>query len=322
MNGTAGFVAAPRGAWAPQMFADARRRAAVARHPRRRRASGPVHPPAGRILAPGALPVRPAADVSTRSPRSPARSRTPHSGKAIKPVLLMEGSTHDALTCAPSSKASAASSRPRCSAARRKLFAAMNAGHRPGDRGDARPRLRPATQRNRLDLFRATAQPSAPVLVYRPRRRVRDGRQAPTEAPVLRRTSATFAARQGWVGVHDDLSPGARRTQFPAGRRGPRGGGRAGSRANVAQYGGDPDRIVLSGQSAGAAHVAGYVAHKALPRGRAGGGIAGAVADERDLRHAQQPRPTTSTAPTTARSARGLGPGLDAWRGCSIRRSR
>lgn len=46
--------------------------------------------------------------------------------------------------------------------------------------------------------------------------------------------------------------------------------------ANIAEYGGDPARIVLCGQSAGAAHVAGYVAHRdfhAVP----GGGIAGAI---------------------------------------------
>jgi len=47
-------------------------------------------------------------------------------------------------------------------------------------------------------------------------------------------------------------------------------------KANIAQYGGDPDKIVLSGQSAGASHVAGYVAHKAH-HAVEGGGIAGAI---------------------------------------------
>ena len=50
----------------------------------------------------------------------------------------------------------------------------------------------------------------------------------------------------------------------------------AGCATNVAQYGGDPDKIVLSGQSAGAAHVAAYVAHKRFHVAERGG-IAGAV---------------------------------------------
>jgi triacylglycerol lipase len=44
-------------------------------------------------------------------------------------------------------------------------------------------------------------------------------------------------------------------------------------RANIAEHGGDPAKIVLSGQSAGATHVAGYLAHR---RDHAQG-IAGAV---------------------------------------------
>ena len=47
-------------------------------------------------------------------------------------------------------------------------------------------------------------------------------------------------------------------------------------KANIARHGGDPQRIFLMGQSAGAAHVAGYVAHPRfqLPEGP---GIAGAL---------------------------------------------
>ncbi len=47
-------------------------------------------------------------------------------------------------------------------------------------------------------------------------------------------------------------------------------------RANVASHGGDPRRISLIGQSAGATHVAGYVAHSRF-HGRDGVGIAGAL---------------------------------------------
>jgi acetyl esterase/lipase len=83
-----------------------------------------------------------------------------------------------------------------------------------------------------------------------------------------------FAARQGWVGVTMTyrLAPAHK---FPSG---------AEDlallvqwlRDNVAQYGGDPGKIFLSGQSAGAAHVASYVAHKRFHVAE-NGGIAGAV---------------------------------------------
>jgi triacylglycerol lipase len=83
-----------------------------------------------------------------------------------------------------------------------------------------------------------------------------------------------FAARQGWVGVTVTyrLAPAHK---FPSG---------AEDlalvvqwlRDNVTQYGGDPAKIVLSGQSAGAVHVASYVAHKRFHVGERGG-IAGAV---------------------------------------------
>ena len=46
-------------------------------------------------------------------------------------------------------------------------------------------------------------------------------------------------------------------------------------KANVAQYGGDPSKIVLWGHSAGAAHVADYVANAA--KGNLDAGVAGAV---------------------------------------------
>lgn len=47
-------------------------------------------------------------------------------------------------------------------------------------------------------------------------------------------------------------------------------------RANVVSYGGDPRRIFLIGQSAGATHVAGYVAHSRF-HASDGVGIAGAL---------------------------------------------
>jgi acetyl esterase len=47
-------------------------------------------------------------------------------------------------------------------------------------------------------------------------------------------------------------------------------------KANAARYGGDPNRIILVGHSAGATHVAGYIFDKALQPAE-GPGVAGAV---------------------------------------------
>ena len=84
----------------------------------------------------------------------------------------------------------------------------------------------------------------------------------------------TFAALQGFVGVTITyrLAPGHK---FPAGPEDLAAVVRW-LGANIADYGGDPEKIVLSGQSAGAAHVAGYVAHKEHHAAE-GGGIAGAI---------------------------------------------
>jgi triacylglycerol lipase len=46
--------------------------------------------------------------------------------------------------------------------------------------------------------------------------------------------------------------------------------------ANAAQYGADPDRVFLWGHSAGANHVADYVAHTEF-HGPGGSGVAGAI---------------------------------------------
>jgi acetyl esterase/lipase len=66
-----------------------------------------------------------------------------------------------------------------------------------------------------------------------------------------------WAARQGMVGVNINyrLAP---MHPWPAGAQ-DLGAAIAWTRANIARYGGDPDRIVLFGHSAGANHVADYV---------------------------------------------------------------
>jgi triacylglycerol lipase len=82
-----------------------------------------------------------------------------------------------------------------------------------------------------------------------------------------------WAARRGWIGVTLTyrLAPAHRWPCGPADMA----LAVAWLRANIAGYGGDPQNIFLVGQSAGAAHVAAYVAHDRFHRG--GVGIAGAV---------------------------------------------
>jgi len=67
-----------------------------------------------------------------------------------------------------------------------------------------------------------------------------------------------WAVRRGWVGVTmtHRLAP---EFQWPAGARDV-AAAVAWLRANIAGYGGDPERVIVTGNSAGAVHVAGYVA--------------------------------------------------------------
>lgn len=71
-----------------------------------------------------------------------------------------------------------------------------------------------------------------------------------------------WAAREGMVGVSINyrLAPGA---PWPAGAA-DLAAAIAWTRANIARYGGDPDRIVLFGHSAGANHVADYVGSRSV----------------------------------------------------------
>jgi acetyl esterase/lipase len=108
--------------------------------------------------------------------------------------------------------------------------------------------------------------------------RTADGEPAPGLAPVIvfvhgggfvggdKHTPGTprydlvgaWAVRHGWVGVTmtHRLAPEFR---WPAGSRDV-AAAVAWLRANIAGYGGDPERVIVTGNSAGAVHVAGYVA--------------------------------------------------------------
>ncbi len=83
-----------------------------------------------------------------------------------------------------------------------------------------------------------------------------------------------WAVHQGMIGVSIDyrLAP---ENPWPAGAEDLKSA-IAWVRAHAAEYGGDPDRIVLFGHSAGANHVADYVAHNEL-HGSELAGVKGAV---------------------------------------------
>ncbi len=125
-------------------------------------------------------------------------------------------------------------------------------------------------ERNRLDVFTTEGLSGAPVFIF-----VHGGGfvmgDKHTEGSPFYSNMGDFAARHGMVGVTVTyrLAPDHK---FPAGPDDLKAAVQW-IRANIAEHGGDPDRIVLSGQSAGAVHVAGYVAHH---REHAQG-IAGAV---------------------------------------------
>jgi triacylglycerol lipase len=152
------------------------------------------------------------------------------------------------------------------------LFAGINKGLDPATQVTRDLSYGPE-ERHKLDLFAKAGIAGAPIFVF-----VHGGGfvmgDKHTEGSPFYSNVGDFAARQGWLGVTMTyrLAPAH---PFPAG---------AEDlallvqwlRDNVAQYGGDPDKIVLSGQSAGAAHVASYVAHKRFHVADHGG-IAGAV---------------------------------------------
>ncbi len=127
--------------------------------------------------------------------------------------------------------------------------------------------------RHRLDLFREQNIENAPVFVFVHGGGFIMGDKRNPPGPFYANVG-DFAARQGWIGV------------VPTYRLAPAHPWPAGPedlklvvewiRAHAADYGGDPEKIVLSGQSAGAVHVASYIAHSQY-HAAPGGGVCGAV---------------------------------------------
>jgi acetyl esterase/lipase len=113
-------------------------------------------------------------------------------------------------------------------------------------------------ERHRLDLFTpAGGAPGAPVLLYVHGGGFVQGDKGGPEAPFYNNVGA-WAAANGVIGatITYRLAPDH---PWPAGAE-DIAAAVAWLRANVADYGGDPVRIFISGQSAGGAHVASYIA--------------------------------------------------------------
>ena len=109
----------------------------------------------------------------------------------------------------------------------------------------------------KLDVFVPEAQGTKrPVLLF-----VHGGgfTRGDKHGPFYPDNITLWAARNGMVGVNINyrLAP---KDVWPAGAK-DIAAAIAWARANVARYGGDPERIVIFGHSAGANHVADYVAH-------------------------------------------------------------
>jgi acetyl esterase len=123
-----------------------------------------------------------------------------------------------------------------------------------------------------LDVYRPTKRSGAPVVIFvHGGAYVGGNKDGPGEAYG---NIAIWFARQGMLGINATypLAPAAK---WPSGAKSV-GGMVAWATANATRFGGDPNRIILIGHSAGATHVAGYVFDKSLqPPG--GPGIAGAV---------------------------------------------
>jgi acetyl esterase/lipase len=146
-------------------------------------------------------------------------------------------------------------------------------------------------ERNRLDVFRRGTPASAPVLVYVHGGGFVMGDKTTPGSPFFDNVGQ-WAALQGWIGITVTyrLAPAHR---WPSG---PEDMARVISwlREHAAALGGDPGKIFLVGQSAGAAHVAAYIAHQRFHRGSAG--IAGAVLISGVLDLSSQPANQYTTA--------------------------
>jgi triacylglycerol lipase len=156
--------------------------------------------------------------------------------------------------------------------ATQRLFAASFAGLDPST-SITRDHRYGTDERHRLDIFSKVSRKQAPVLVFVHGGGFVMGDKRVPDLPFYDNIG-DFAVLCGYVGVTMTyrLAPA---NPWPAGSEDVAAAVRW-LRANIANQGGDPTRIFLIGQSAGAVHVAGYVADK-RHHAPDGPGIAGAL---------------------------------------------
>lgn len=138
-----------------------------------------------------------------------------------------------------------------------KLFAPVAVGPTQAGAVVQRDLTYGADPRQRLDVFHATAATLRPVVIFVHGGGFVAGDKGGSEAPFYNNVGA-WAVRSGFVGVTMTyrLAPGA---AWPAGAADVAAAIQW-LRENIARFGGDAARILLIGQSAGAAHAAGYLA--------------------------------------------------------------
>jgi triacylglycerol lipase len=133
-----------------------------------------------------------------------------------------------------------------------------------------------ADERNRLDVFAPAASPgrAMPVVLFIPGGGYVGGAKSREGVPFYQNVGVFFA-RNGVVGVTMNyrLAP---KHPWPAGGEDVAAALRW-LRKNIHEYGGDPDRIFLFGQSAGGTHAAHYVFDERLQPAGGADGVAGAI---------------------------------------------
>jgi triacylglycerol lipase len=119
-------------------------------------------------------------------------------------------------------------------------------------------------ERNRLDVFSRTGAQGLPVVVFVHGGGFVQGDKGDADAPFFNNFGA-WSVREGFVGVTMTY----RLAPAHAWPSGPEDVEQAVQflRAQIAAHGGDPARIVLVGQSAGATHVASWLARQGCPAG-------------------------------------------------------
>ena len=131
-------------------------------------------------------------------------------------------------------------------------------------------------ERQRLDVFAPAARPgrAMPVVLFVPGGGYVGGAKSRPGVPFYQNVGV-FLAKNGVVGVTMNyrLAPKA---AWPAGGEDV-AAALAWVRKNIAEFGGDPERIFVYGQSAGGTHVAHYIFDERLRPAGGNDGVAGAI---------------------------------------------